>query len=235
MLLYSTVNVTVQYCECYCTVLWMLLYSTVKVTVQYCECYCTVLWRLLYNTVKITVQYCEGYCRVLWRLLYSTVKVTVQYCEGYCTALWKLLYSTVKVTVQHCEGYCTVTFTVLTPYNAASQNRYQPHPVLPAQTSYAVIHGLCSPDDEHKGFSKHVETVINNKHLKLTINICLVASCWYSVFTLYKHFIYSFSVKHRWVIRKLGVWWNKICEDVNPRKSATLATLLFNVKQTLSV
>ena len=78
----------------------------------------------------------------------------------------------------------TATFTVLTPYNATSQNRYQPHPALPAQTRYAVIHGLCSPDDGHKGCPKHVETVVYNKHPKLTINICIVASCWYSLFTL---------------------------------------------------
>jgi len=79
----------------------------------------------------------------------------------------------------------TVTFTMLTPYNAASHNRYQPHPALPAQTPYAVIRGLCSPDDGHKGCPKHVETVVNNKHLNLTINICIVASCWYSLFTLW--------------------------------------------------
>jgi len=35
--------------------------------------------------------------------------------------------STVKVTVQ------TVTFTVLTPYNAAPHNRYQPQSAEPAQ------------------------------------------------------------------------------------------------------
>jgi len=34
-------------------------------------------------------------------------------------------------------------------YNATPHNCNQPHPVLPAQTPYAVIHGLCSPGDGH--------------------------------------------------------------------------------------
>jgi len=51
-------------------------------------------------------------------------------------------------------------------------------------TPYAVIRGLFSPDDGHKGCQKHVETVVNNKHLKLTINNCIVASRWYSLFTI---------------------------------------------------
>jgi len=42
-----------------------------------------------------------------------------------------------------------VNFTVLAPYNATPHNCNQPHPALPAQTPYAVIHGLCCPDDGH--------------------------------------------------------------------------------------
>ena len=43
----------------------------------------------------------------------------------------------------------TVTFTVLATYNATPHNCSQSHPALPVQTPYAVIRGLCSPDDGH--------------------------------------------------------------------------------------
>jgi len=67
------------------------------------------------------------------------------------------------VGCEHCEGYCrTVTFTVLAPHNAAPQNRYQPHPAVPAQ---------------HTTFS-------NTRLGLLKMGVMMpetVASCWFSL------------------------------------------------------
>jgi len=52
-----------------------------------------------------------------------------------CWFCWMWLVAVVGRCVigcEHCESR-TVTFTVLTPYNAAPHNRYQPHPAEPAQ------------------------------------------------------------------------------------------------------
>jgi len=47
--------------------------------------------------------------------------------------------------------YCSAaTFTVLTPYNIAPQNRNQPHPTLPAKKSPYAVTVVFSPDDGHK-------------------------------------------------------------------------------------
>ena len=45
---------------------------------------------------------------------------------------WMCLVAVVGRCVVGCESR-TVTFTVLTPYNTAPHNRYQPHPAEPAQ------------------------------------------------------------------------------------------------------
>jgi len=65
----------------------------------------------------------------------------------------------------------TVTFTVLTPYNAAPHNRYQPHPAEPAQhTTCSNIRlvlqkmGIMMPETCWES--------VDNKHLT-------VASCWF--------------------------------------------------------
>jgi len=42
------------------------------------------------------------------------------------------------------------TFTVLTPYNVAPQNRNQPHPTLPANNPMCSNTWSFSPDDGHK-------------------------------------------------------------------------------------
>ena len=46
------------------------------------------------------------------------------------------------VGCEHCEGCSSSNLHSAHTLNAASQNRYQPHPALPAQTPYAVIHGF---------------------------------------------------------------------------------------------
>jgi len=67
----------------------------------------------------------------------------------------------------------TVTFTVLSPYNAAPHNRYQPHPAEPAQhttcsnTRLGLLNmGIMMPETCWE--------VVENKHLT-------VASCWFSL------------------------------------------------------
>ena len=53
------------------------------------------------------------------------------------------LVAVVGLCVVECE-HC-----VLAPYNAKPHNCNQPHPAPLAQTPYAAIRGLCSPDDGH--------------------------------------------------------------------------------------
>ena len=55
--------------------------------------------------------------------------------------------------------FCWITFTVLTPYNAALHNRYQPHPAEPAQ------HTTCS----------------NTRLVLLKMGIMMSETCWESV------------------------------------------------------
>jgi len=77
------------------------------------------------------------------------------------------------VGCEHCEGTGTLTFTVLAPHNAASHNRYQPHPAEPAQhTTCSNTHlvllkmGIMMPETCWES--------VDNKHLT-------VASCWFSL------------------------------------------------------
>ena len=77
------------------------------------------------------------------------------------------------VGCEHCEGSRTVTFTVLTPYNAAPHNHYQPHPAEPAQhttcskTRLVLLKmGIMMPET--------CSEIAKNKHLT-------VASCWFSL------------------------------------------------------
>ena len=81
----------------------------------------------------------------------------------------------------------TETFTVLTSYNAAPHNRYQPLPAEPEQytkcsnTVFVLLKmGIWCP--------KHVETEVDNKHL-------IFASC---LLSLSSHFIYSESLFVAW-------------------------------------
>jgi len=86
-------------------------------------------------------------------------------------ALWRLLFD----------------FTVLTPYNSAPHNRYQPHPAEPAQ------HTTCSNTrlvllKMGIMMSETCWGSIDNKHLT-------VAYCWFSL-SLHPFTSYTFSHKH---------------------------------------
>ena len=118
-------------------------------------------------------EHCEGYCSTVRRITFTVLDVAgcsygalrcgVEHCEGYCSTVRTLPsqcphpttqhHTTATSHIQHSEGYCstvrTLTFTVPTPQNATPQNCNKPHPALPSQTPYAVIHGLCYPDDGH--------------------------------------------------------------------------------------
>jgi hypothetical protein len=43
------------------------------------------------------------------------------------------------VGCEHCEGFCSTLFIVLTSYNAAPHNHYQPHPAEPAQYKHFTV------------------------------------------------------------------------------------------------
>jgi len=91
---------------------------------------------------------------VTFRCLLST---TVSTCFGHhyahhqenkdCISL-HMVFALVVLDVAGCS--CDALFCrVRAPYDAMPHNCNQPHQALMAQTPYAVIHDLCSPDDGH--------------------------------------------------------------------------------------
>ena len=105
--------------------------------------------------------------------------------RGFCLMWLVVVVGRCVVGCEQCEGYCstvlrcgvrgllsrTVTFTVLTPYNAAPNNRYQPHPNVPVQNNTRSNTGF----DLRKMGILMLETCwksVDNKHLT-------VDSCWF--------------------------------------------------------
>jgi len=93
------------------------------------------------------------YCLDMFRAFYAhhQEKKTTCYC------IWGLLLVVLDVAgcgsvVLRCRVWAqwAATFTVLTPYNIAPQNRNQPHPTLPAINPICSNMWSFSPDDGHK-------------------------------------------------------------------------------------
>ena len=119
-------------------------------------------------------------CYCIWGFFFLLVVLDVAGCGSVVLrcrvwALWRLL---LELQPSQCSHPTTQHHKTATSHIQHYQQT----------TPYAVIRGLFSPDDGHKGCPKHVETVVNNKHLKLTINIGIVASRWYSLFTICRMF-----------------------------------------------
>ena len=109
------------------------------------RCRVWALWRLLLEL--FIIDYCldmfraslcpssgeKSTCYCIWGFL--LVVLDVAGCGSVALrcrvwALWRLL---LELQPSQCS-HPTATFTVLTPYNVAPQNRNQPHPTLPANT-----------------------------------------------------------------------------------------------------
>ena len=110
----------------------------------------------------------QDVCNCTWCAALVLLDVVGSSCGAqYCRvrALWRLLFE---------FAFCrTITFTVLTPYNTAPHNRYQPHLAVPAQNTTCsntclglLKMGIMMPETCWES--------VDNKHLT-------VSSCWFSL------------------------------------------------------